>query len=161
MSSSVPLVPVVGGWSLLFASYQIYLQFKVIKERQAHKITIGDGSDIVLRAEIKGASEEEVKKLKEKYAPIAFAIRAHANFIEAGLPALTSLAIAELNQAPKPLLHVLLATLLLARIAHANLSLLVWKKRGFTIFRPISALATMIVTIAGAGWSFGKFVGAF
>lgn len=76
----------------------LWLSFRVIRLRRAHRVGIGDGG---------------VPQLER-------AVRVHANFSEWVPLSLLALGAADLRGTPEPLIAVLGAVLVLARVAHAD-----------------------------------------
>ena len=87
---------VVGLYAGILALMQLWLTWRVIKERRANKITLGD----------KGNPD------------LLCAIRTHGNFIETVPGLLTLLLILELGGVLTPILHMFGGALVIARILH-------------------------------------------
>lgn len=88
------ITPIYASLSALLI---VKLALSVIKLRRKNRVSIGDGGNEALQ----------------------LAIRAHANAVEYIPITLILLLMLELNEAPKILIHVLGATLLIGRILHA------------------------------------------
>jgi uncharacterized membrane protein YecN with MAPEG domain len=100
----------------------IWLSARVIRLRRAHRVGVGDGDVPALR----------------------LAIRVHANFAEYVPLALVALGTADLRGAPEPLVAVLGAVLVLARVSHAEgLS----RTAGSTPFRTAGVAGTAAVLV--------------
>ena len=100
--------------------------------RGATKISVGDGGD----------------------PDLLLAMRRHANFVEYVPMALILLGALELNAVSPTALHVLGATLVVARIAHAT------GLRSDTIQgtgRLVGAMGTMLVSIVASVWAIATF----
>ncbi|HEY8159733.1 MAG: MAPEG family protein [Methylobacter sp.] len=84
-------------YASLSALLIVRLSLSVIKLRRKNRVSVGDGGNEALQ----------------------LAIRAHSNAVEYIPIALMLLLMLELNGAPKMLIHILGATLLIGRILHA------------------------------------------
>ncbi|MGZ5044630.1 MAG: MAPEG family protein [Methylobacter sp.] len=84
-------------YASLSALLIVRLSLSVIKLRRKNRVSVGDGGNEALQ----------------------LAIRAHSNAVEYIPMALMLLLMLELNGAPKMLIHILGATLLIGRILHA------------------------------------------
>lgn len=84
-------------YASLSALLIVRLSLSVIKLRRENRVSVGDGGNEALQ----------------------LAIRAHSNAVEYIPMALMLLLMLELNGAPKMLIHILGATLLIGRILHA------------------------------------------
>ena len=82
----------------VLALYFIRLALEVIALRRRHKVSLGDGGN------------EDIRR----------AMRAHGNFAEYVPIALLLMALAELNQAPRPLLVALGVALISGRVLHRS-----------------------------------------
>lgn len=86
---------------------------------------------------------------------LARAIRAHANLLEWGVPAIVLLLIAELTRAPVLLLHGCGMVLIVGRVLHAfGLS----RSSGYSFGRFVGTALTWAVLLVVAGWSLWAFV---
>lgn len=86
---------------------------------------------------------------------LARAIRAHANLLEWGVPAIVLLLIAELTRAPVFLLHGCGIVLIVGRVLHAfGLS----RSSGYSFGRFVGTALTWAVLLVLAGWNLWAFV---
>lgn len=90
-------MPITALYAGLFAPILIYLIIRVIGQRRAQKVEIGDGND-----------RELLRRM-----------RVHANFVETAPYALILMALAESLRAPSLALHAVGALLLIGRLIHA------------------------------------------
>lgn len=90
-------LPITGLYAALLGLLIIVLLLRIVAKRWKFRVGVGDGGEKVL----------------------TLAIRAHGNAIETIPIALILLAAFELNKGSAMTLHILGATLLFARIAHA------------------------------------------
>ncbi|WP_268408509.1 MAPEG family protein [Alteromonas sp. a30] len=97
MEASMISVPITAFYGGLLAAVYVYLSFAVIFKRRKHMIGIGDGGK---------------KDLSQ-------AIRVHGNFMEYVPFAVILMLIAEINQMPHTLLHIVGAGLIIVRLLHA------------------------------------------
>jgi uncharacterized membrane protein YecN with MAPEG domain len=85
---------------------------------------------------------------------LARAIRAHANLVEWGVPAIILLLVAELCRASPVLLHLCGLVLVVGRLLHA---LGMWRVAGFGQGRFIGTALTWVVILMLAGWNLWAF----
>ncbi|MGZ4981755.1 MAG: MAPEG family protein [Methylobacter sp.] len=121
-------------YASLSALLIVRLSLSVIKLRRKNRVSVGDGGNEALQ----------------------LAIRAHSNAVEYIPIALMLLLMLELNGAPKMLIHILGATLLIGRILHAmglpakDLKKRVWGMQ-ITIYLLIGLAILNVVFLAFTG----------
>lgn len=119
-TTAVLTAPITALYGALLGAFYLYLCVQVIRQRRSKQIGIGDGGD--------------------KQA--ARVIRVHANFAEYVPLALLLMLVAEVNGGADLLLHVIGATLVVARVLHAQG---LGKNDGVTWQRLVGTLATFAV----------------
>lgn len=125
-------IPVTAFYAALFGVMLVALSVQVVRRRGRFRVDLGDGDNAELRR----------------------AIRIHANFIEYVPMALILFGAAEVNEAPRWLLHGLGQVLLLGRMAHvyaltaANLPV-----------RVAAMAATWTTILVLALWLLGRLAG--
>ena len=127
-----PMPLITALYAALIVLLLLGLAIPISRLRRSRRVGLGDGGDIELTR----------------------AIRAHANLVEWGLPALMLLLIAELTRAPVWLLHASGIALVAGRVLHAaGLS-----RHGGTSFgRFTGTLVTWVVLVVLAAWSLWAF----
>lgn len=116
---------IVGLYLCLFSLLIIALSFNVVKQRRICRIPFGDGG----------------------YKPLIWARSAHINALENIPLALFLMALLELNQSPKWLIHVLAISLFIARLVHAK-STLKGRCRGRAIGMQATYAIILILVVA-------------
>ncbi|KAN0050730.1 hypothetical protein ACTA71_003878 [Dictyostelium dimigraforme] len=121
---TIKLAAVTGTYMGILGGYYLYLTINVVKERQKAQISLGDGSSVVIQQLIeagKNLNNTQFSSIDHsRYHSLVVAIRAHGNFNEyIPLIGLLSL-INELHGAPSGLIHLVLGSFTVARIAHVH-----------------------------------------
>ncbi|KAI1383115.1 membrane-associated, eicosanoid/glutathione metabolism protein [Hypoxylon trugodes] len=138
-------LPVTGFFALPFAAYGIYLAGRVGLARISQKVLLGDRTP----QQSGDGTSIASNGWKTSNDPLQQATRAHQNFVEYVPLALVLAGVAELNGADPKTLRNLLATLLAARVLHADFGLRQRDAHG--IGRPLGFYATAVVTV-WLGW---------
>ncbi|KAJ3036503.1 hypothetical protein HDV00_002683 [Rhizophlyctis rosea] len=146
------IAPVTSVWALFFVVYYFVLVYHVGQARTSTKTSIGDGSVEIVVAQAQGKGEDEIERLREGHMTMLGAQRAHANFNEYVPLALILIFLLETSGASQIGIHILLAALLIARIAHAHFGLL--RGRNDQPGRAIGVLGTALVMLAAGIWTF-------
>src|SRR3989338_1420621 len=144
-------VPVTAFFAGIHALFYTGLSLLVVSHRVRTKVSVGDGTDKILKVIFDAASSQDHKapftweQMAERYAPLGKAIRTHGNFSEYVPFALVLLAFLELNKSVShnPLVYTGLA-LLVSRIAHF-IGLHLFKRPGPNPFRFIGAVGTFFL----------------
>ncbi|PWN94832.1 hypothetical protein FA09DRAFT_332498 [Tilletiopsis washingtonensis] len=118
------LTPASLAHSALFAGYYSYLNANVISLRRASQTALGS----VVKSSNAPARDSEALQRR-----LVRAVRAQTDFAMSTPIALFFLTISELNGAPTALVHGLATTLLLARVAASQLTLLVPEEHGLNV----------------------------
>ena len=130
-------VPIITGiYAAILMLIYVALSLNVVRLRRGNQVSMGDGGNVELRC----------------------AIRAHAHFAEYVPFALLLIAIIEMSSASRIILHILLATLLVARLLHP---MGMFAKPGtfqFTTGRVLGMALTMIVMVVTALVALQRFL---
>ncbi|KAN0021963.1 hypothetical protein ACTFIU_004109 [Dictyostelium citrinum] len=119
---TIKLAAVTGTYMGILGGYYLYLTINVVKERQKAQVAIGDGTSAVIQQLIDSGKIANTSSSIDlsRYQPLVIAIRAHGNFNEY-IPLIGVLSlINELHGAPSGLIHLILGSFTLARIAHVH-----------------------------------------
>ncbi|EAL60671.1 hypothetical protein DDB_G0293718 [Dictyostelium discoideum AX4] len=135
---TIKLAAVTGTYMGILGGYYLYLTLNVVKERQKANIAIGDGTSAIIQQLIDGKNETIDHS---RYQPLVIAIRAHGNFNEY-IPLIGVLSlINELHGAPSGLIHLVLGSFTLARIAHVHG---LKEKHSIGLGRKVGAVSTFL-----------------
>ncbi|PWN23867.1 hypothetical protein BCV69DRAFT_279777 [Microstroma glucosiphilum] len=138
------LSPASLAHSALFAGYYSYLTANVVSYRLKSGVMLGTGEAGSVRHPKHKASPKDA----ENEEALQRAVRAHGNFTEGTPFAFFLIFLAELNGAPTYLAHAAYTTLLVARVAHAEIGIRAADTLG--VGRPVGTIATVAVAL-GAG----------
>ncbi|KAN0032786.1 hypothetical protein ACTFIV_006709 [Dictyostelium citrinum] len=119
---TIKLAAVTGTYMGILGGYYLYLTINVVKERKKAQVAIGDGTSAVIQQLIDSGKIANTSSSIDlsRYQPLVIAIRAHGNFNEY-IPLIGVLSlINELHGAPSGLIHLILGSFTLARIAHVH-----------------------------------------
>ncbi|KAI9227063.1 MAG: membrane-associated, eicosanoid/glutathione metabolism protein [Piptocephalis tieghemiana] len=111
----VLILPVISIYSPLFVGYGGLLSSRVVASRIDTNLMLGDGSTASL--EYRQCGED---KKAEKARHLTQHVVAHRNYLENVPLAMALIGLLELNGANRRLLHYLLGTLFVSRVAHAE-----------------------------------------
>jgi uncharacterized protein len=127
-----PMPMITALYAAVIVLLLLGLAIPISRLRRSRRVGLGDGGDHEL----------------------ARAIRAHANLVEWGLPALMLLLVAELTRAPILLLHASGIALVVGRVLHAaGLS----RKSGTSFGRFAGTAVTWAVLLVLAAWCLWAF----
>ncbi|KNE72807.1 hypothetical protein AMAG_16915 [Allomyces macrogynus ATCC 38327] len=162
-SEPFTMLRVTPFYAAILALYNIKLIVAIIRQRMAHKVSLGDGTAQFLieyfdskAADAEAALPIEQAPFASKYWSVMVAVRQHGNFIE-NVPFILILgALAELAEImPKAALHAFLGAFTAGRLFHAEFGLN--RQFGLGIGRNIGMITTFAAYLGIAGTMFVRW----